>query len=207
MQSKAHWEKIYSTKKTDSVSWFQEHADHSLHLIRDTGVPHSAKIIDIGGGASTLVDDLLQEGYSNLTVLDLSAAALSVVKDRLGSHADSVCWLEGDITEISLPVDAFDVWHDRAVFHFLTNQEDRQTYVATVLRSVKLGGHVIIATFAKDGPLQCSGLPVMRYTPDELHAEFGASFILAHHEREEHHTPFGTVQKFIYCYCRKVAIA
>lgn len=204
MQSKDHWEHVYSTKKTDGVSWFQEHAERSMRLIRDTGVPCSAEIIDVGGGASTLVDDLLGNGYSAVSVLDLSAAALSVAKARLGQRASEVQWFEGDITKITLPVHAFDVWHDRAVFHFLTDKEDREAYVGTVLRSVKPSGHVIVATFAEDGPLQCSGLPVMRYGSSELHAEFGSPFDLVKHEREEHHTPFGTVQNFLYCYCRKV---
>ena len=204
MQPKNHWEHVYSTKKTESVSWFQEHAEQSMRLIRGTGVPYSAGIIDVGGGASTLVDDLLRSGYRAVSVLDLAAAALSVAKARLGERASEVQWTEGDITKVLLPVHAFDVWHDRAVFHFLTSKEDREAYVDTVLRSVKPGGHVIVATFAEDGPIQCSGLPVMRYGPSELHAEFGSPFSLVQHEREEHHTPFGTVQKFVYCYCRKV---
>ena len=204
MQPKNHWEHVYSTKKTESVSWFQEHAEQSMRLIRATGVPYSAGIIDVGGGASTLVDDLLSSGYCAVSVLDLAAAALSVAKARLGERASEVQWTEGDITKVLLPVHAFDVWHDRAVFHFLTSKEDRAAYVDTVLRSVKPGGHVIVATFAEDGPIQCSGLPVMRYGPSELHAEFGSPFSLVQHEREEHHTPFGTVQKFVYCYCRKV---
>ena len=205
MQPKNHWEHVYSTKKTESVSWFQEHAEQSMRLIRGTGVPYSAGIIDVGGGASTLVDDLLSSGYCAVSVLDLAAAALSVAKARLGERASEVQWTEGDITKVLLPVHAFDVWHDRAVFHFLTSKEDREAYVDTVLRSVKPGGHVIVATFAEDGPIQCSGLPVMRYGPSELHAEFGSPFSLVQHEREEHHTPFGTVQKFVYCYCRKVS--
>lgn len=205
MQPKNHWEHVYSTKKTESVSWFQEHAEQSMRLIRGTGVPYSAGIIDVGGGASTLVDDLLSSGYCAVSVLDLAAAALSVAKTRLGERASEVQWTEGDITKVLLPVHAFDVWHDRAVFHFLTSKEDREAYVDTVLRSVKPGGHVIVATFAEDGPIQCSGLPVMRYGPSELHAEFGSPFSLVQHEREEHHTPFGTVQKFVYCYCRKVS--
>ena len=205
MQPKNHWEHVYSTKKTESVSWFQEHAEQSMRLIRGTGVPYSAGIIDVGGGASTLVDDLLSSGYCAVSVLDLAAAALSVAKARLGERASQVQWTEGDITKVLLPVHAFDVWHDRAVFHFLTSKEDREAYVDTVLRSVKPGGHVIVATFAEDGPIQCSGLPVMRYGPSELHAEFGSPFSLVQHEREEHHTPFGTVQKFVYCYCRKVS--
>ena len=168
-------------------------------------MPCSAAIIDVGGGASTLVDDLLANHYSAVTVLDLSAAALAEAQTRLGEVASRVQWLVGDITQIALPVHAFDVWHDRAVFHFLTRPEDRQAYVDTVLRAVKPGGHVIVATFAEDGPLECSGLPVMRYGPTELHAQFGAPFALVKHEREEHHTPFGTVQKFVYCYCRKTS--
>ena len=205
MQPKNHWEHVYATKKTESVSWFQEHAEQSMRLIRGTGVPYSAGIIDVGGGASTLVDDLLSSGYCAVSVLDLAAAALSVAKARLGERASQVQWTEGDITKVLLPVHAFDVWHDRAVFHFLTSKEDREAYVDTVLRSVKPGGHVIVATFAEDGPIQCSGLPVMRYGPSALHAEFGSPFSLVQHEREEHHTPFGTVQKFVYCYCRKAS--
>lgn len=203
MQQKDHWEKVYSTKPTDGVSWYQEHADRSLDLIRGTGVRPDASIIDVGGGASTLVDDLLREGYASLTVLDLSGAALAAARTRLGQRASEVTWLEADITRAGLPAQAYDVWHDRAVFHFLTSEDDRKAYVETVLRAVKPGGHVIVATFAEDGPLQCSGLPVRRYSADELHAEFGQPFTLLRHQREEHHTPFGTVQKFVYCYCRR----
>lgn len=205
MQSKQHWENVYTTKATDAVSWFQEHAEHSLKLIQQTGAPLSASIIDIGGGASTLVDDLLAKGYSNLSVLDLSAAALSAARNRLGAKASAVNWLVADITKARLPLHNYDVWHDRAVFHFLTTPEERLAYVQAVLRAVKPGGHVIVATFAEDGPLQCSGLPVMRYNPDELHAEFGELFTLVHHEKESHQTPFGTAQQFTYCYCRKAS--
>jgi 2-polyprenyl-3-methyl-5-hydroxy-6-metoxy-1,4-benzoquinol methylase len=204
MQSKDHWEKVYTTKPADAVSWFQEHAENSLRLIQETGVATNATIIDIGGGASTLVDDLLAKGYSNLCVLDLSAAAMLVAQKRLGAQAKQVKWLEADITKIELPVHAFDVWHDRAVFHFLTSPKDRNAYVQAVLHAVKPGGHVIVATFAEDGPLQCSGLPVKRYNKDELHAEFGEEFTLTQHGKESHHTPFGTVQQFTYCYCRKL---
>jgi 2-polyprenyl-3-methyl-5-hydroxy-6-metoxy-1,4-benzoquinol methylase len=203
MQSKEHWEKVYETKPTDTVSWFQEHAEQSLRLVRETGVPLSASIIDVGGGASTLVDDLLAAGYRSLTVLDLSHAALASAQKRLGTKAASVQWLEANITTADLPIHAYDVWHDRAVFHFLTAPADRQAYIDRVLRAVKPGGHVIVATFAEDGPAQCSGLPVMRYSADGLHAEFGAPFKLLRHEKEEHHTPAGMVQKFVYCYCRK----
>jgi len=205
MQPEEHWERVYSTKAPDAVSWYQRHADHSLELIEATGVSPTASIIDVGGGASTLVDDLLSRNYLDITVLDLSAAALSAAQERLGARAGSVTWLQSDITRAELPRHAFDVWHDRAVFHFLTAPEDRRAYIQAVLRSVKPGGHVIVATFAKDGPLQCSGLPVMRYSAPQLHSEFGEAFTLISHEREEHHTPFGTTQQFTYCHCRKSA--
>lgn len=202
MQHKVHWERIYATRRPTEVSWFQEHAVRSLRLIEGTAVPKSAAIIDVGGGASVLVDDLLEAGYSGVTVLDLSAAALWAARNRLGARAARVSWLEGDITTIRLPAHAFDIWHDRAVFHFLTTAEQRQAYVRQVLCAVKPGGHVIVSTFAEDGPLQCSGLPVMRYSAAGLHAEFGSPFELLRHEREEHHTPTGKTQNFIYCYCR-----
>lgn len=205
MQVKNHWEHVYETKSADSVSWFQPHAEQSLRLIHQTGLPQTASIIDVGGGASTLVDDLLNDGFRSVTVLDLSGAALAAARARLGDRAASVTWLEADITQVALPCNAYDIWHDRAVFHFLTSDRDRQAYVSAVLRAVKPGGVVIVATFAEDGPLQCSGLPVVRYSPAALHAEFGARFNLVTHEREEHHTPSGGVQSFIYCYCRKEA--
>ena len=206
MTGKSHWEHVYSSRPTDRVSWFQEHALRSLQLIQDTGASRSAAIIDVGGGASTLVDDLVQGGYSDITVLDLSGAALAAAKARLGERAAAaVEWIEADITTTTLPQARFDIWHDRAVFHFLTDPADRQAYVQTVLRAVRPGGHVIVATFAEDGPTECSGLPVMRYRPDELHAQFGEPFVLLRHDKEAHQTPFGTVQQFVYCYCRKVA--
>ncbi len=205
MHNKDHWEQVYAKTPVDTVSWFQPHAEQSVGLIRDTGLPRSAALIDIGGGASMLVDDLLAQGYQDLSVLDLSGAALAAARQRLGAEAQRVRWLEGDITEIALPEQAYDLWHDRAVFHFLTTPRQRQAYVDAVLRAVKPGGHVIVATFAEDGPTQCSGLPVVRYSPDGLHAEFGAPFTLLRHEEEAHRTPRGGVQKFIYCYCRKSA--
>ena len=203
MTAKEHWDKVYSTKATNAVSWFQEHAELSLRLIRGTGLPTDGSVIDVGGGASTLVDDLLTHGFTNVTVLDLSAAALNAARLRLGARASVVHWLEADITQVSLPVRAYDVWHDRAVFHFLTAPEARAAYIQNVVHSVKSGGHVIVATFAEDGPTQCSGLPIVRYSADELHAAFGDRFSLLKHENEAHQTPFGTVQQFVYCYCRK----
>lgn len=205
MQSKKHWENVYSTKAATEVSWFQEHAALSLRLIREAGIASSASIIDVGGGASTLVDDLWANGYQHLTVLDLSGSALAAARIRLGSKAGRVEWVEGDILQADLPNHGYDVWHDRAVFHFLTGEAERHAYVSRVLQAVKPGGLVIVATFAEDGPTRCSGLPVMRYSPGELHSEFGDPFVLLGHERESHHTPGGNEQKFVYCFCRKVA--
>lgn len=200
MTSKIHWENVYSIKATDSVSWFQPHATLSMQLIRETGIDQDDAIIDVGGGASTLVDDLVGAGFSNLTVLDLSSAALALAKARLGTNSDSIRWIEADITKVDLAIKNYDVWHDRAVFHFLTTKEDRQAYLDLVQQSVKNGGHVIIATFAEDGPTQCSGLPVMRYSVSALQEEFGSRFTLLRSQDEIHNTPFNTTQKFNYCY-------
>jgi SAM-dependent methyltransferase len=203
MQSKAHWENMYTRRAATEVSWYQAHARRSLKLIREAGVSASAALIDVGGGASTLVDDLLAQGHDSLTVLDLSGAALAAARARLGERAARVHWVEGDILEADLPAQAYDVWHDRAVFHFLTAPDERRAYVRKVRHAVRPGGLVIVATFAEDGPTECSGLPVMRYSADELHAEFGESFRLLAHEREAHHTPSGKEQRFVYCVFRK----
>ena len=150
-----------------------------------------------------MVDDLLNEGYSDVTVLDLSRAALNRARARLGRvAADRVTWLEGDILKVDLPSEAFDIWHDRAVFHFLTVAEQRAAYIRTVEHTVRPGGHVIVATFAEDGPTRCSGLPVSRYSAAELHGEFGSAFQLVGSEREVHRTPAGSEQRFTYCWCR-----
>ncbi|MEK2633054.1 class I SAM-dependent methyltransferase [Pseudomonas aeruginosa] len=175
-----------------------------LALIRQTGIAADAAIIDVGGGASTLVDDLLAAHYSDLTVLDISAAALDVARHRLGGAASAVHWLEADITQVDFPEHRFALWHDRAVFHFLTDAADRARYLNAVGRAVKPGGFVVVGTFAEDGPEQCSGLPVRRYSADTLYDEFGAQFELLGKAEENHHTPFGTVQKFLYRYCRKL---
>lgn len=203
MPSKEHWEKVYTSKPAAAVSWYQEHAERSLKLIRATGVARREPVIDIGGGASTLVDDLLADGYTDLTVIDLSAAALAAARRRLGSRATAVRWLEADITTVELPRRHYAVWHDRAVFHFLTAAEERAAYLGAVFHAVRPGGYVIVATFAEDGPAQCSGLPVQRYSADSLHAEFGEAFTLLDHETETHRTPSGALQQFVYCFCRK----
>jgi 2-polyprenyl-3-methyl-5-hydroxy-6-metoxy-1,4-benzoquinol methylase len=204
MESKEHWNKIYTDKSPTEVSWFQKHADLSLSLIRNTSIPASASIIDVGGGESTLVDDLLAQEYENITVLDLSKVALDAAKSRLGKNASKVQWIESNVLEAELPLHAYDIWHDRAVFHFLTIEEDRRAYVQQVKRAIKPGGFVLIATFAEDGPTHCSGLPVMRYSAEELHSQFGGSFKLIDHEKESHHTPKGADQKFIYCLCKMI---
>ncbi len=203
MTDKSHWEHIYETKDVTDVSWFQEHAVLSVRLIRATGLDTTARIIDVGGGASTLVDDLLSNGYSEVTVLDISGAALQRSKDRLGQRAENVTWVEADITQANLPENYYDLWHDRAVFHFLTDETDRAAYVKTVQRCVKTGGHIIVASFGLGGPEKCSGLNVVRYSPESMHDEFGDDFELVDSTTETHHTPFGTDQEFVYCYCRK----
>jgi SAM-dependent methyltransferase len=199
MPAKEHWEEVYSTKATNAVSWFQEHAALSLRLIRATGVTADRSIIDVGGGASTLVDDLLADGFTNVTVLDLSPAALSAARLRLGSRASAVHWLEADITQVGLPVHAYDVWHDRAVFHFLSTPEARAAYVHIMRRSVKPGGYVVIATFGPEGPERCSGLPICRYDAATLSRELGDDFTLAESLFDVHHTPGGASQQFLYC--------
>ncbi|MBZ0091789.1 MAG: class I SAM-dependent methyltransferase [Sulfuricellaceae bacterium] len=201
-QDKSHWEKVYQTKDSTEVSWYRNHLDTSLAFIEQTGISRDARIIDVGGGASTLVDDLLAQGYANVSVLDISAAALATAKARLGAQGEKVQWLEADITRAELPHHYYDVWHDRAVFHFLTGADDRQHYVERVLHAVKPGGHIIMACFGPDGPLQCSGLDTVRYSPDRLHGEFGAPFRLVNSASEDHRTPFGKEQQFVYCYCR-----
>jgi 2-polyprenyl-3-methyl-5-hydroxy-6-metoxy-1,4-benzoquinol methylase len=203
MNTKTHWEHIYEKKGPTQVSWYQEHAQFSLQYIRNTGIRKTDHIIDIGGGASTLVDDLVSDGFEHITILDISATALKLSREHLGSRAANVNWIEADITQANLPHQHYDVWHDRAVFHFLTQASDRQSYIGNVRHTVRPGGHVIVATFAPDGPERCSGLEVVRYNPEGLHNEFGDGFDLIDNTRETHHTPFGTEQKFIYCYCRR----
>jgi SAM-dependent methyltransferase len=201
MTARQHWETVYTTKATTGVSWYAPHLDRSLELIIEAAPSPAARIIDVGGGASTLADDLLGRGYRALTVLDLSPAALAAARARLGDRAAAVTWLAGDVTTAPLPEAGYDVWHDRAVFHFLTDPEARRRYVAQALRAVVPGGHVIVATFGPDGPTRCSGLDVVRYDADGLHAEFGARFTKLGSRRDLHVTPWGTEQEFVYCYC------
>jgi len=202
MDTKRHWENVYTTKAPDAVSWYRRHLETSLALIERAADACESSIIDVGGGESTLVDDLLLCGYKNLTVLDVSQTAIEITRKRLGSAAEQVRWLVGDIVEIELEPYAYDLWHDRAVFHFLTTPERRLAYVRQVTRAVKPGGHVIVSTFGPEGPTKCSGLEVTRYDAESLHGEFGGRFRLVESSKELHQTPLGTKQQFLYCYCR-----
>jgi SAM-dependent methyltransferase len=202
MSAKAHWEKVYAAKSVNEVSWYQERLKTSLKLIQRADLASDAEIIDIGGGASTLVDDLVRIDFQNVSVLDLSASALEQAKARLGNLGERVHWIEGDITHASLAANHYDLWHDRAVFHFLTEADKRMAYVAAATQALKSGGFLIMATFALDGPTKCSGLPVERYGPQELARQFPA-FTLLDDRREQHQTPFGTIQNFTYVLMQK----
>jgi 2-polyprenyl-3-methyl-5-hydroxy-6-metoxy-1,4-benzoquinol methylase len=199
MDTQAHWERVYGTKAPTEVSWFRPHLETSLALIERVAADRSASIIDVGGGASTLVDDLIGRGYRNVTVLDISRTAIEHTRKRLDSASRQVTWIVADVTEAALPAHSYDVWHDRAVFHFLTEPAQRRAYVRRVSSAVKPGGHVIIGAFGPEGPSKCSGLDVMRYDVDSLQAEFGARFRLMESSQELHRTPFGTTQQFLYC--------
>ena len=202
MDVQSHWERIYQTKKASQLSWYRTHLERSLELITSAARSRKASIIDVGGGESTLVDDLLERGYQNISVLDISQTAIDVTRKRLSERAGLVSWLVGDVTTMKLSSGRYDVWHDRAVFHFLTKNADRVAYVRQVRDAVKTGGHVIVASFGPSGPLKCSGLDVVRYDAETLHREFGRQFQLVKHVEEQHRTPFGTTQEFVYCYCK-----
>jgi SAM-dependent methyltransferase len=191
----SHWENVYSTKGEKEVSWFQENPAPSLALMAEIGVVPSSAIIDIGGGAARLVDHLIEDGFHDVTVLDLSAAALEATKARLGERADKAHWLVADATTWQ-PPRAYDVWHDRAAFHFLTEARDRDAYLERLRQALKIGGHAIIATFALDGPEKCSGLPVERYDAARLGQTLGSGFKLLRSQRDDHATPWGSHQRF-----------
>jgi ubiquinone/menaquinone biosynthesis C-methylase UbiE len=200
MDVQAHWERIYSQKAADEVS-YRPHLETSLALIAQAASSPSASIIDVGGGESTLVDDLLARGYTDITILDISQTAIDANRERLGKAADRLRWLVADITQVKLAPASYEVWHDRAVFHFMTEPRDRVAYIRRAARAVKPGGHVIVGAFGLEGPVKCSGLEVVRYDAESLHAEFGARFRLIQSSKELHQTPFGTTQQFLYCYC------
>lgn len=199
-----HWENVYATKGEAEVSWYQDSPAISLELIRNVNPDRSAGIIDIGGGASRLVDALLQDGYRALAVLDLSANALDAAKKRIGRAATTVDWIVADVTTWQ-PARTYAVWHDRAAFHFLTDLQDRTAYVERLRSAVAPGGHVIIGTFAPDGPEKCSGLPVRRHDSASLSAELGPEFELVETRRETHHTPWNSTQAFQFSRFRRHA--
>jgi SAM-dependent methyltransferase len=199
----AHWQDVYGNKAEDQTSWYRPHLDLSLEIIDGLGLAPLAPIIDVGGGRSTLVDDLIGAGYRHLTVLDLSEAALAQARSRLGRIAEGVRWIAGDVLEAELPDAHFALWHDRAVFHFFTDDAQQQRYIGRVRAALQPGGHVLVATFAADGPERCSGLPVCRYDGDSLAQRFGAGFERVDSRRELHRTPFDSVQPFTYLLLRR----
>ncbi|GAB2651259.1 class I SAM-dependent methyltransferase [Arenimonas aestuarii] len=199
----AHWCDVYRKKPADTVSWYRPRLDMSLRLLEEAGLTPQSRVIDVGGGASTLVDDLLGRGVSQVTVLDLADEALDVARQRLGIRGSRVQWLVADVTRADLPVAAYDLWHDRAVLHFLVNPADAAAYVAQVRRSLAPGGHAVIGGFAPDGPERCSGLVVARRSPEDLASLFGADFSLVGEAKEDHHTPAGSRQAFSWAVLRK----
>jgi trans-aconitate methyltransferase len=200
---RAHWENVYITKSENEVSWFQENPAPSLELIDLARPTPETTIVDVGGGASRLVDSLVARGFDRVTVLDLSEAALAAAKTRLGDNAN-VQWVVADVTRWN-PTQTYDIWHDRAAFHFLSDRDDRAAYVTRLKHALKPGGHVVIGTFAIDGPERCSGLAVERYDAASLAAEFGKGFRLIDARRHEHSTPWGAIQRFQFCVFRRSA--
>jgi len=197
-ESRSHWEQIYRTRAATELSWYQSNVGRSCELVAASGVSRSAPILDVGAGASLLVDALLEKGYSDLTVLDVAPAALQQVRERLGPKAGSVKFIHADVTDFH-PSRKFALWHDRAVFHFLTNPAERDRYRLAMRRALSSGGHAIIATFALSGPPRCSGLDVVRYDADALAAEFGDGLVLLDSVTETHVTPASQEQGFLYC--------
>jgi SAM-dependent methyltransferase len=203
MDAQTHWEQVYGTKTPSEVSWFRPHLEMSLAMIGRLAPDHSTAILEVGGGASTLIDDLLSLGYRNLAVLDISSTALKITKERLGPTASAVNWLVADITQTALQPDFCDLWHDRAVFHFLTNASHRINYVKNATSAIKPGGHLLLSTFGPDGPSRCSGLDVVRYDAETLQREFAPAFHLVENHTEWHMTPSGVRQQFTCCALQK----
>lgn len=200
---KTHWEDVYRGKAAHELAWFQPRAGTSLDLIAAAGIPNAA-VIDMGAGASRLVDDLVAAGFVDVTVVDIAEAALDQARARLGTLAQRVAWIAADATEVELPRQ-YDIWHDRAVFHFLTTDAERAAYLDRLGRFLKVGGQAIIAAFAPDGPAQCSGLPVQRYDEQTLAATLGPDYTLIEGRHELHATPAGNEQAFVYCRFEKRA--
>lgn len=192
-----HWNRVYANKEPDEVSWYQADHETSLRLIAQTGVRTDDPILDVGAGVSTLADSLLEQGFSDITVLDVSSKALERVRARMGSRGETVNWITSDVTAFS-PQRRYALWHDRAVFHFLVDVHDRERYVDTVLAALRPRGFLVLATFGPEGPLRCSGLETRRYGIDQLRAIFDQHFELKAYELEDHVTPTGSSQQFIY---------
>lgn len=201
--NKDHWNNIYATKAVDAVSWYQNVPAVSLDIIKSLSLEKSSPIIDIGGGASNLVDHLVKLGFNNLTVLDIAENALSLSKKRLEDAANSVHWIASDITQAHFKSNQFKLWHDRAVFHFLTRAEDRKAYIEHLNHALDADGFALIATFALDGPEKCSGLEIVRYSPKSLSETLGSDFELVRSISENHQTPAGNQQAFVYCLLKK----
>ncbi len=197
MSRQSHWQQVYESKAEDSVSWFQATPETSMQLIEETGIARSSRIIDVGGGASRLVDSLLDAEYEQIGVLDVAAAGLEKARRRLGERANEVQWVVSDVTRYQ-PEVRWDLWHDRAAFHFLVEESERVEYRQALEGAVALRGHVIIATFGPNGPERCSDLPVMRYDPEALSAQLGDAFTIRKSVIEDHRTPSGAVQEFSY---------
>ena len=205
MSDPKHWNQIYSNQPANNVGWYRPHLETPLAWIESLNLDPQEPIIDVGGGASTLVDDLLEKGHKKLIVLDLSKSAIQISQKRLKDASNAVTWLVGDVTEIELPYQYYLLWHDRAVFHFLIDPESQQQYKNALLGSLKVGGYFIIGTFAPEAPPQCSGLPVQRYDTDLLAETFGDKFELKHDRSEIHTTPGGVKQAYVYCLFQRTA--
>ena len=202
MDARSHWEQVHATKDPEQVSWFRPHLERSLEMIERAAPDRRASIVDVGAGQSTLVDDLLGLGYANITVLEISQTALDALKERVGQAGRAVRWICGDVTETVLPEASFDLWHDRAVFHFLTEAGQRRAYVERVMSALKPGGSLMVSTFGPSGPERCSGLATMRYDAATLGSEFGDRFRLVESSLDRHETPSGAVQPFLSCWYR-----
>lgn len=201
-EKKAHWERVYSNIAPIDASWFQRNSAQSLRLIRASGLPKDAPVIDVGSGSSLLVDQLLIEGYTRLSVLDISARALDNTRRRLGEDSDRIQFIEEDVRTF-VPRQTFALWHDRAMFHFLTDPEDRELYVKALKRSLAPGGYLILAAFAVGGPARCSGLEIVQYDVEKLLNVLGGEFELVEETKEDHVTPAGRIQKFAYFLLRR----
>jgi SAM-dependent methyltransferase len=203
MGMREHWDNAYLTRPLEKLGWYEPHLETSLKWINELDLGHGANIVDVGGGASTLVDDLLIAGYRSITVVDLSPRSLQLASERLGERAELVTWLSVDITTSPLPTSHYDLWHDRAVFHFMASAEQRLLYRNNLLQSLRPGGHLIIATFAPEAPPKCSGLLVERYSAAELESALGSEFRLRRHQEVLHITPGGVDQMYLYCHFQR----